>query len=296
MPQKTNLNVSPYYDDFGIDKDFYRVLFKPGYPIQARELNNIQSILQNQVEQFGNHIFKDGSVVIPGAASFDDQYYAVKIDPIHVGVDVSIYVDNFIGKTIKGQTTQITATVVNVLQSSDSEENQLTLYVKYKQSGTSLSVASFQDGEILLAEEDVTYGNTTITGGSTFAQCIASGATAIGCAAHIDAGIYFVRGIFAQVAKQTLILDQYTNQPEYRVGLDVIETIVTAKEDDSLYDNARGFSNFAAPGADRFKIELKLSKKSITDREDKTFIEILRLAEGRVEKFQRKYNLKDKIN
>ena len=293
MPQKTNLNVSPYYDDFGIDKDFHRVLFKPGYPIQARELNNIQSILQNQVEQFGNHIFKDGSVVIPGAASFDDQYYAVKIDPIHVGVDVSIYVDNFIGKTIKGQTTQITATVVNVLQASDSEENQLTLYVKYKQSGTALSVASFQDGEILLAEEDVTYGNTTITGGSTFAQCIASGATAIGCAAHIDSGIYFVRGIFAQVAKQTLILDQYTNQPEYRVGLDVIETIVTAKEDDSLYDNARGFSNFAAPGADRFKIELKLSKKSITDREDKTFIEILRLTEGRVEKIGTKtqYNL-----
>ena len=293
MPQKTNLNVSPYYDDFGIDKDFYRVLFKPGFPIQARELNNIQSILQNQVEQFGNHIFKDGTVVIPGAASFDNQYYAVKIDPIHVGVDVSVYIDNFIGKKIKGQTTQITATVVNVLQSSESEENQLTIYVKYKDSGSSLSVASFQDGEILLAEEDVVYGNTTITGGSTFAQCIASGATAIGCAAHIDAGIYFVRGIFAQVSKQTLILDQYSNQPEYRVGLDVIETIVTAKEDSSLYDNARGFSNFAAPGADRFKIELKLAKKSITDREDKTFIEILRLTEGRVEKIGLKtqYNL-----
>ncbi|MHA2350979.1 MAG: DUF4815 domain-containing protein, partial [Candidatus Thorarchaeota archaeon] len=148
-------------------------------------------------------------------------------------------------------------------------------------------------GEILLAEENVVYGNTTITGGSTFAQCIASQATAIGCAAHIDAGIYFIRGIFAQVAKQTLILDQYTNQPEYRVGLDVIETIVTAKEDNTLYDNARGFSNFAAPGADRFKIQLKLAKKSLTDREDKTFVEILRLTEGRVEKIGTKtqYNL-----
>ena len=293
MPQKTNLNVSPYYDDFGIDKDFYKVLFKPGYPIQARELNNIQSILQNQVEQFGNHIFKDGTVVIPGAASFDNQYYAVKIDPIHLGIDVSVYIDNFIGKTIKGQTTQVTATVVNILQAADSEENQLTIYVKYKESGSALSVASFQDGEVLLTQEDVVYGNTTITAGSTFAQCIASGATAIGCAAHIDAGIYFVRGFFAQVAKQTLILDQYTNQPEYRVGLDIIETIVTAKEDDSLYDNARGFSNFAAPGADRFKIELRLAKKSISDRDDKTFIEILRLTEGRVEKIGLKtqYNL-----
>ena len=293
MPQKTNLNVSPYYDDFGIDKDFYRVLFKPGFPIQSRELNNIQSILQNQIEQFGNHIFKDGSVVIPGAASFDNQYYAVKIDPIHLGIDVSVYIDNFIGKTIKGQTTQVTATVVNILSASESDENQLTIYVKYKESGDALSVASFQDGEILIAQEDVVYGNTTITGGSTFAQCVASDATAIGCAAHIDAGIYFVRGIFAQVAKQTLILDQYTNQPEYRVGLDVIETIVTAKDDATLYDNARGFSNFAAPGADRFSIELRLSKKSISDRDDKTFVEILRLTEGRVEKIGLKtqYNL-----
>ena len=162
MPQKTNLNVSPYYDDFGIDKDFYRVLFKPGFPIQSRELNNIQSVLQNQIEQFGNHIFKDGSVVIPGAASFDNQSYAVKIDPIHLGIDVSVYIDDFIGKTIKGQTTQVTATVVNVLSSTDSEENQLTIYVKYKESGDALSVASFQDGEILIAQEDVVYGLSLI--------------------------------------------------------------------------------------------------------------------------------------
>ena len=50
MPQETNLNVSPYFDDFDVNKNFYKVLFKPGYPIQARELTTLQSILQNQVE------------------------------------------------------------------------------------------------------------------------------------------------------------------------------------------------------------------------------------------------------
>ena len=65
MPQKTNLNVNPYYDDFEKLDNFYKVLFKPGYPVQARELTGLQSILQNQVESFGTHVFK-GSMVIPG--------------------------------------------------------------------------------------------------------------------------------------------------------------------------------------------------------------------------------------
>ena len=59
MPQKTNLNISPYYDDFDKAKNFYKVLFKPGSPVQARELTGLQSILQNQVESFGKHIFKE---------------------------------------------------------------------------------------------------------------------------------------------------------------------------------------------------------------------------------------------
>ena len=66
MAQKTNLNVSPYYDDFDSLKDFYKVLFNPGRPVQARELTTLQSILQNQLESFGSNLFKDGSVVVPG--------------------------------------------------------------------------------------------------------------------------------------------------------------------------------------------------------------------------------------
>ena len=53
MPQEINLNVSPYFDDFDSGKEYYKVLFKPGYPVQARELTTLQSILQNQIEQFG---------------------------------------------------------------------------------------------------------------------------------------------------------------------------------------------------------------------------------------------------
>ena len=61
MSQKTNLNISPYYDDFNQDNNFYKVLFRPGRPVQARELTTLQSILQNQVQSFGSHVFKEGS-------------------------------------------------------------------------------------------------------------------------------------------------------------------------------------------------------------------------------------------
>ena len=63
MAQNTNLNVTPYYDDFDKAKNFYRVLFRPGFPIQARELTTMQSVLQNQIESVGSHLFKDGSMI-----------------------------------------------------------------------------------------------------------------------------------------------------------------------------------------------------------------------------------------
>ena len=47
MAQKTDLNVNPYYDDFDTEKNFYKVLFKPGYPVQARELTTLQSITKS---------------------------------------------------------------------------------------------------------------------------------------------------------------------------------------------------------------------------------------------------------
>ena len=80
MAQLTNLNVSPYYDDFDKADAFHRVLFRPGFSIQARELTTLQSILQNQIEQQGNHVFKEGSVVIPGQVSYSDAYYSLALE------------------------------------------------------------------------------------------------------------------------------------------------------------------------------------------------------------------------
>ena len=294
MAQKTDLNISPYYDDFDGDKNFYKVLFKPGFPVQARELTTLQSILQNQVESFGGNIFKEGSMVLPGSVTFDNQFSAVKLNAVNLGVDVSVYIKNFIGKKITGQLSGVTASVQEVALTSDSDlVTDVTIYVKYGESGEDAEVDTFQDGEQLFASENVTYGNTTITAGTAFASLISEGAISTGSAAFIDNGVYFIRGTFVEVSKQTLILDYYTNTPSYRVGLKISETIVNAKDDSSLYDNASGFSNFAAPGADRLKIALTLTKKEISNNTDTDFVEILRVDEGKIKKIENKpiYNL-----
>jgi hypothetical protein len=286
MAQKTNLNVSPYFDDFDLQKNFYKVLFNPGRPIQTRELNTIQSILQNQVESFGKHIFKDGSVVIPGNLTYDPEFYAVKLNAKNFGVNVSLYLNQYVGKRISGQVSGIVAEIQKVDIPDDSNQLEYaTIFVKYVSGSSDFTISQFQDGESIICEENVVYGNTTITAGTPFASLISSDATSIGSAASIDNGIYFVRGTFVSVVKQTIILDQYSNLPSYKVGLNVSEEIITAKDDSSLYDNAKGFNNYAAPGADRLKISLTLVKKSLDSVDnDSNFIELLRVENGIIKK------------
>ena len=82
MPQKTNLNVNPYYEDFDASKNFYKILFRPGYSIQSRELTQVQSILQNQLESFGKYAFKQGELVIPGEVGLNTKLDYVKLSSV----------------------------------------------------------------------------------------------------------------------------------------------------------------------------------------------------------------------
>ena len=102
MAQNTNLNVTPYYDDFDKAKNFYRVLFRPGFPIQARELTQTQSILQNQIENVGSHLFKDGAMVIPGQIGYDLEVDAIMLQESFLGADVELYRTQLNNKIVTG--------------------------------------------------------------------------------------------------------------------------------------------------------------------------------------------------
>ncbi len=281
MPQETNLNVAPYFDDFDQQSNYYKVLFKPAYPVQARELNNLQSILQNQVEDMGTHFFKEGAKVIPGQTSYLSNYYAIQIEPEYLGVPVSLYLDQLVGKLVVGQQSGVSGKVSSYITNEQSERGNYTLYIDYlASSSTDSKTQTFFDDEILLTTENITFATTFIGANEGFAKALTTNASAIGSAFALSNGVYFLRGHFVDVFDQILLLDQYSNTPSYRIGLKINERIVSSDEDSTLTDNAQGFNNYTAPGADRLEISATLFKKASDDYSDQNFVQISEVQNG----------------
>ena len=298
--QKTDLNVSPYYDDFDPADNFNRVLFRPGFAVQARELTTLQSILQNQIERHGRHFFKEGSMVIPGQISFTTLYYAVKLQSTYNSASIAGYLDDYVGSIVTGGISGVTARVVGYADATTTDSP--TLYVKYLTSATQTAnatgttgasianeTAEFVNGETLAANKII----SSFSSGSPSIVLLTSGATLTGSSASIEEGVYFVRGQFVRVPAQRIVLDKYTNQPSYRVGLTVGESLITPEADTTLLDNAAGSSNINAKGAHRLKVDLTLDKLPLGSAADENFIELLRLNNGSVEKIVDKteYNI-----
>ena len=128
MPSKTDFNVSPYFDDFTEDKKFHRVMYRPAFAVQARELTTQQSILQNQLEKLGDSIFKHGSMVIPGEVTYDLNHFSIKL------TSFTGTLSNFTGTTITGGTSGVTAVVQSVVVTDGTDPD--TLFVKYSNSGS----------------------------------------------------------------------------------------------------------------------------------------------------------------
>jgi hypothetical protein len=272
MPQSTNLNKAPYFDDFDPNSNFYKVLFRPGFSIQSRELTTLQSILQNQVESLAKANFKQGSVVVPGELIVDKQYSYVKISSFTNNLQITDY----IGKKMTGNTSGVIGTVVNATSATTSDS--ATLFVKYENGGTSTIDEKFNEGETITAN---TPGSpTAIVGISGNVKPTSSNALGYGCAASVRQGIYFINGSLVKNKNETIILEKYNNSPTLKVGFIVSEQLTTSEEDFSLLDNAQGYSNFAAPGAHRLKMSLSLVQRPIDFPDQKDFVQLLEVTSG----------------
>ena len=84
MPIQTDLSVAPYYDDFNETKNYHRILFKPGVAVQTREVNQLQTILQNQIERFGDNIYTKGTIIDGCNFQYNAAYPYVKIRDLQV--------------------------------------------------------------------------------------------------------------------------------------------------------------------------------------------------------------------
>ena len=301
-----DFNTEPYFDDYDAKKDFYRILFRPSYAVQARELTQVQTILQNQVTRFGNHVFKNGSQVIPGSVNVDNKVHFVKLKQFTNNVDVTTYIEQFKNKIITGEISGVKMRVIDVSMGDviSEETDSPTLYCKVESTADDNVTNRFAIGEYLtaytadnqistnfrLTEDQLTDFQAQVrdTGSSsetatTYTNNSSSDVLGYAYSVEVKAGIYYIDGIFVRNDDLKLYAGRFINTPSCRVGFKVTETTITPEDDETIQDNATGSPNFAAPGAHRYKISLSLVKLPLVATDDIKFIELVRVVDGRLQ-------------
>lgn len=257
MTTGIDLSRSPYFDGFQSNDNYYQVLFRPAVAVQTRELNEMQSILQDQVTKFGRNIFKDGTVVEGCSFSFDKNYSFVKINDNYAN-GTAFTISNFVGQNITN-INGLTAVIVNAIPGYQAQDpNTNVLYIKYTTSasfpnGAQQSVFANSEQLTLVTSSNVSLGNVVVfTPNILNSNSVATG---LGYAFTTSNGVIFKNGYFVEVENQTVVVDPFNNIPDgLSVGFALLENIITPEANSSLNDNAGGSPNYAAPGAHRFQL------------------------------------------
>jgi len=278
-------NISPYNDDFqqnAKDNNYLKILFKPGFSVQARELTQIQSILQNQIKAFGDHIFQDGSPVIGGNIAIDNSVSFIMLDETYGNADIEL--DLFVGNVILRDSDSLVQ--AKVLASYFPSGGVPTLMIKY------LSGLDFAYGDVFKVAGTTTRAKvvTSMPSGT-----VASSANGKGTIVSINEGIFYVDGYFVTVTQQSAVVSAYTQTANVKIGLEVNDDIVDYAVDSTLLDPAQESFNYQAPGADRYQFSLNLSTRPLDTAVDESkFFELMRLESGQITK-QVKYPVYSEI-
>jgi hypothetical protein len=259
---------SPYFDDYDESKKFSRILFVPSNAVQVRELNQLQTLFQKQISRFGDHIFEDGSVVIPGELNFDLRTPYCKLTLASTYGDVANMILSA-GTTVEGADNL----VAEVLHFIDEDgPDPVTVYLKYDGSGDTGESPAFPVSSTITFKDAL--GDVITT-----AVVTESG---YGTTASLEEGVFYIDKKFVLVSRHSIIADKYTSTPTIKVGIEFEEVLVTSFDDQSLLDNALGSPNYTAPGADRGKMDTALVSVAFGE-EPENFVELIRINEGNVE-------------
>ena len=266
-----DFNVDPYYDDFDAAKNYHRILFKPGFAVQARELTQSQTILQNQITSFADAIFAQNTPISGGKVTVNQNVYYLKLNTTLGATAISA--EDFADGTITNADSSVVAKVIYAAEatttSSGESGDSPTLIVTY------ITGSRFVSGDtIYLVDSNLTA--TLIT------QTVTNPATGLSSVASISDGVFYVKGNFVTVSETTIPLEKYSSTPSLRAGLNATESIYNYTDDSSLLDPALSASNYQAPGADRYKITLTLETRPLELGNDGNFIELVRLENGSI--------------
>lgn len=256
MPIKTDLNVSPYFDDFDSNNQYYRVLFRPSVAVQARELTQVQSILQNQIEQFANWAFKSGDIIPNSGCSITDDPQLPFVRLADVQSNTSQYsISSFANVMVYNTTSNLHASVLySSFGLTGDYPNTKVIYLSYN--GTGLAGQQFfGPNEELIFYKGPTSNVVAVV--NTFSNAVGQNTTGFAHGIHVSDGIVYLNGTFVQVLAPTygIVTPFDTYAGNTVVGFTATESIVTDNLDPSLLDNALGYPNENAPGAYRLKIQ-----------------------------------------
>lgn len=288
MSLTTNFNENPYWDDFNEDKNYHRVLFKPSVAVQARELTQLQTILQNQVERFGENVLKEGTIVKGGNfVEVNPLPYVKLIDKVLDSSGIAIAnpdVGNFTGLTAVGLTTSLRAKVITVgTGNQTTPDNTKTIFVKYinnAQTGGN-NIEYFDSSETIeLRDSSDQLVYTVVAAGSIGVPNSVGNGYGVRC----GDGVLFQKGHFIKFNDAITVVSRYSTTPtDIVVGFKTTETIVTSSSDATLLDNAQGYNNYNAPGADRLKLTPVLTAVSTSvGIADSTFFALQEYQNGKV--------------
>jgi hypothetical protein len=291
MGINTDLNIAPYFDDFDEAKQYNRILFKPAFAVQARELTQLQTILQNQVERFGSNVYKEGTVISGiNLAERQDVYFVKLKDQANFANPVLYESSDEQKYFVVGQSSGLIAEILKAANGFETRAPNLkTFFVSYLNTTVSTEtgddIKQFSPGEILsVQDEDGTPITVTNSDGSisnlevTVSTLEAS--TGKSLAISTAEGIIFQRGHFIFAEPQVVILSKYsTIASDVSVGFSIEENIITSAQDSSLLDNAQGYNNENAPGADRLQLVPVLSVYA-SSQEPEEFFALARYQNG----------------
>lgn len=263
----TLYQTSPYFDDFQSssveDKGYLKILFKPGTSVQARELNQVQTMVQSQIDKFGLHTFENGSRVLDGEVTISPE--ASFIDVTFTDDDLttdgtsedSISVQNRVNQLKKIDVDGgLTANVIsNEPLVETVSETTYRLFVKYTKSTDSENV--FSQGQFIRAKDAISSGGQTVVTIDTVIGNIKN--VGAGSKIHVNKGVYFINGYFVNIEETDVVIEKPRNtRLTGVVAFKVEEQITNYTSDNTLLDNATGYPNASAPGADRYGLKLNV--------------------------------------
>lgn len=272
MPNQftSNTFLNTYKDDYRDSDNYHRILFNSGKALQAREITQLQTIIQSEIARFGRNIFKEGAAVNPGGLIVDNNYEFIKLDTTVNGLPTNPA--DLIGVTLTSNPSGIVVSVLEAI--NDEGSDPAVLYVRYT---NTTGGAGGADPIRVPAGSELTGSGYTFTVQTT--NTVSNPAVGKGTKLHIHKGDFFTQGHFVFAANQSLILSKFTTNPTVDVGFKVFEDIVTVNDTTALYDNQGVTPNLSSPGADRYRIRLVATTRDLVDS-DENFIFLAKVQEG----------------